>query len=78
MAFNFIFEIIINIFFGLLVGLLIGFFVKKQNFHGPDSNDIRKLIFKENNEYFRLIPKIYICPIKESMKNIVKNIVKNI
>ncbi len=66
---NFI-GIMINIFFGYITGLLIGILIKNKNLHGPDSNHIRKLVFKEGKEYFRLVPKIYICPIKQSMKNI--------
>ncbi len=49
---------IISIILGLFLGILFVFYLKKQNYHGPDSNIIRKNIYYDikTNSCFKLIP----------------------
>ncbi len=49
---------------GLLLGLFIGYiFIRENNYmyHGDDSKEIYKQIFKEGDKYYRYVPKICIC-----------------
>lgn len=43
---------------GLFLGILIAFFLKKNIYHGPNSNKIRTNIYYDNytNTCFKLIP----------------------
>lgn len=46
---------------GFFYGLYIGY-KNKILFHGPDSNEIRKIIYKKkHNKCYRLKPKIVSC-----------------
>ena len=48
-----------------LLGYLISILYRKRSItHGPNSNDIKKTIyFDENKNYYRFIPYPVICPI---------------
>ena len=59
---------LLNIIFGLIVGIL--FYrlilidiVQSSRYHGPNSNEIIKNIYQQNDKYFKFIPKICPCPI---------------
>jgi hypothetical protein len=55
--------IIYNIIFGLSFGLVISsFFLKDKIFHGPNSLDVQRKIFRENEQCYKLIPNIIKCP----------------
>lgn len=52
-------NIIINIFCGLIVGIFLASISKPLYiYHGPDSNIIRKQIYSDKNQYYRLVPEI--------------------
>ena len=61
--------IIISVFFGLIVGILLNLFIMGNGniYKGPNSNIIKHNIFKENGKCYRLVPKIYLCPIDISL-----------
>lgn len=44
---------------------MIGYIMKSNSYkyHGPDSNDIKKNIYKFGNQCYKFIPIPYICPI---------------
>lgn len=44
---------------GFILGCIIMLLLKKQLYHGPDSNEIRKKIYFDNktNTFFQFIPK---------------------
>lgn len=54
---------IIGIIFGYIIGILCNY-----TYHGPNSNDIKKQIFKDKYGCYRYTIKIHACPIKVSMK----------
>ena len=62
--YKFIINIIIII-IGLISGILLGylFINNKINYHGPNSNIIRKKIHLYNNKYYKYEPVICVCPI---------------
>ena len=62
-------ENIIVIIIGLIIGIFIGYFYfNKSDYIGPDSNEIKKNIYyEENGVPYRLLPEICICPISYSM-----------
>jgi hypothetical protein len=65
---EYIFNIIIAIILGLCVGFLIGSMLfKKIIYKGPDSNEIKKNIYKDDNGKYKWKPKVCICPILHSM-----------
>lgn len=47
---------------GFILGCIIMLLIKKQLYHGPDSNEIRKKIYFDNNTntFFQFIPKKYV------------------
>lgn len=54
--------IIFNILLGLSLGLIFGSFVIKKNvFHGPNSLDVQKKIYKKDRICYRFTPKIVNC-----------------
>lgn len=59
---------IIIIIIGLCVGLIIGIFLfKRVKYKGPDSNEIKKKIYEDENGKYKWIPKVCICPISHSL-----------
>lgn len=69
---NHLINIIINSLLGLIVGIILAYLVynllNNNVIRGPNSKDIKKKIFVGNeNKCYKLVPKIYICPIKYSM-----------
>lgn len=50
---------LISIILGLFLGLIIVLYIKRQKYHGPDSNNIRKKIYfdKKTKTFFKFIPK---------------------
>lgn len=60
------------ILFGFVIGICIGIYKNKDKaYHGPNSKDIKKNIYKdnENEKYYKLVPMIHICPISISMND---------
>ena len=55
----------ISILSGFIVGYISYVIIQKYRTktHGPDSNIIKKKIYKYNNKYYKLIPQICICPL---------------
>lgn len=53
-------EIIVGLIIGLICGLIIIEIKKKNKYHGPNSNEIKKKIYKFKNKYY--IFKTNICP----------------
>jgi len=53
-----------SVILGFFLGVLISFFIKKQIYHGPDSNIIRKNIYYDikTNKCFKLVPTL--CDIR--------------
>ena len=45
---------------GLLFGFLLGYryvhFLKMKNYHGPDSNEIRKYTYEYKNKFYKFKP----------------------
>lgn len=58
-----------NIFFAILlsiIGFIFGYMIGKYRkiiYHGPDSNNIKKYIYKIGNKYYKFNTEICICPI---------------
>ncbi len=63
---------IMTIIIGICIGLFFGyFFIKKYEYKGPDSNDIIKQIYiDENGKKYKWKPKICICPLNYSMNKL--------
>ena len=55
------------IIFGIIIGYLIGLLLNYE-YHGPDSNEIKKEIYMDDTGCYKMIPKVYACPIMWSMK----------
>jgi hypothetical protein len=56
-------NILINIIIPIILAqLCFKIYNKKIIMTGPNSNVIKKNIYKYNNKCYKLIPKIYICP----------------
>jgi hypothetical protein len=57
---------IIIILLGIIFGFCLFVYYKKQTviYHGPNSNIIRKTIFKDskNNKCYMFEPTVYLCP----------------
>ena len=51
----------------IIIGYIIGYYLMSswiymnQNFHGPDSNIIRKYIYYKNGKYYKFEPEVCIC-----------------
>lgn len=59
------FNIIISILFGFFVAFLL--FITTHKFYeyrGPNSNEIKKNIYKLNDKCYKFVPVVHICPIK--------------
>jgi len=62
---------ILTIILGLYIGSLI---MQKtyqiERFHGPNSNNVKKMIFHDpqNNKYYQYEPKITFCPVSAAQK----------
>ena len=55
---------VFNIFLGLSLGLIISHLYKdKFLYHGPNSNEIKKMIFRKNNDCYKLVPVKINCSI---------------
>ena len=63
---------IMTIIIGICIGLFLGYlFIKKYEYKGPDSNDIIKQIYiDENGKKYKWKPKICICPLNYSMNKL--------
>jgi hypothetical protein len=58
--------------FGIIIGSIIGYYIfKKIKYIGPDSNEIVKQIYTDDNgRKYKYKPKITICPINYSMNKL--------
>jgi hypothetical protein len=58
-------NISVSILLGILVGYILYYFISPSSiiYKGPNSNIIKHQIFKYNGKSYRLVPKIYLCPI---------------
>ncbi len=55
-----------NLFWGYIFGIVISiYFFKRYIYKGPDSNIIRKKIYKRGEKCFKLVPYTFICPYNE-------------
>jgi hypothetical protein len=55
-------NLIFNILFGLSIGIIVSYlFINKDKYHGPNSKDICKKIFRYNSKCYKLVPKIIKC-----------------
>ena len=66
------YELIISIILGITIGIIIGYILfKKIKYIGPNSNDIYKKIYiDDNGKKYKFIPKVCICPVDYSMNNL--------
>jgi len=56
--------IVNNIIFGFIVGIILyKLFLKEIPHHGPNSNDIKKYIYKDGDKYYQFHSQICPCPI---------------
>jgi hypothetical protein len=53
---------LMSIIFGCLFGFIIILMINKPVYHGPNSNVIRKQIFKQNGKCYKFNPVVHICP----------------
>jgi len=61
---------IFSIILGLIIGGIIGYFAFIRNdYHGPNSNEIKKYIYKINDKYYKFDTKVCICPLGNCVKN---------
>jgi hypothetical protein len=58
------FKHILGFIFGLLLGIIILLFLRKNKYKGPDSNEVKKKVFKYNDKYYKFTTEICFCPIK--------------
>ena len=57
-------KIFFNSIFGLSIGIIISYiFISKQKYHGPNSKEVIKKIFKYNSKCYKLVPKEIKCSI---------------
>jgi hypothetical protein len=58
--------------FGIIIGSIIGYYIfKEQKYIGPDSNEIVKQIYTDDNgRQYKYKPRITICPINYSMNKL--------
>ena len=66
-------KILIELLIAFVLGNIIGYhYVVNQSYvhHAPSSNSVKKKLFYDNNtnKCYKLIPKVFICPITYSMK----------
>ena len=61
-----LYKIFFNICWGIIFGLVIGYYLfKKKIYKGPNSNIIKKKIYRKSNKCYKLIPLTFICPNNE-------------
>ena len=61
----------IKIINSMVLGIIVGIITYKilfqkivnKNHHGPDSNDIKKLVFQKGGKYYKFTPQICPCPL---------------
>lgn len=57
---------ICNILMGISIAIIIFMFFNKnkyqQQYHGPNSNEFKKQIFKLDEKCYIFKPKLYLCP----------------
>lgn len=59
----------ITIITGIVVAVIIYFIAYPSVlYHGPNSNIVRKRIYKLDGKCYKLKPVVYICPIRTSMR----------
>lgn len=59
-------NLIFNIIFGISLGIVLAYLFKNNYiYHGPNSLQVQRKIFKKNNICYRLIPKIVKCSFNE-------------
>jgi len=59
------FKHILGFIFGLLLGIIIILLLLRKNkYKGPDSNEVKKKVFKYNDKYYKFTTEICFCPIK--------------
>lgn len=70
----FFIDYFLSLIIGLVIGLIIGYMLfKKYIYHGPNSKDIiKKIYYDDNNKSYKLEPIITICPSEYSMHKIKK------
>ena len=49
------------LFYGIIIGYIFMYIYVKKSYHGENSNNIRKQIYKYNNKHYVLIPVVYNC-----------------
>ena len=55
-------NLIFNIIFGISFGIVLAFYFKKDYiYHGPNSLDVQRKVFKIKDKCFRLIPEVIKC-----------------
>ena len=56
----------LNIIIGFILGLIISYYINAIRYHGPNSRDIKKKIYKSRvtGKCYKMKPKIYVCPLK--------------
>lgn len=60
----------LNIIVGFICGILLFLlFFRKTDRHGPNAAKMSQEVLTYKNKKYKLIPKVYICPINISMKN---------
>jgi hypothetical protein len=66
------YELIISIILGYVIGIIIGYILfKKYKYIGPNSNDICKKIYIDNNgKKYKYTTTVCICPVDYSMNNL--------
>ncbi len=58
------FKYILGFIFGLLLGIILLLLLRKNKYKGPDSNEVKKKVFKYNDKYYKFTTEICFCPIK--------------
>lgn len=63
---------LVTIIIGILCGVIIGHFIFRDiQYIGPDSNDIVKQIYKDDDgRHYKFKPRITICPMNYSMNKL--------
>ena len=61
----YILYVLMNIITGIIIGYLLGRLIfNSVTYVGPNSKDIIKNIYKDNNGIcYKLVPKVYVCPL---------------
>lgn len=62
-------DYLVNSLVGLIIGMCLAYFINytRRLYKGPNSNIIRKQIYRNNGNCYKLEPVIHICPINRSM-----------